>query len=64
MTTLGREEELAASRNPFALVTQAFLSTRATQDDGELRRSWKLRIRAPALRRRITPRRRSACSSG
>ncbi len=40
----GREEELLASRNPFALITHAFLSTRATRDDAELRRIFKLRI--------------------
>jgi hypothetical protein len=40
----GREEELAASRNPFALMTHAFLATRATQDDEQMRRHWKLQI--------------------
>lgn len=40
----GREAELEASRNPFALITQAFLATRATRDDAEHRRRWKLRI--------------------
>ena len=40
----GREDELAASRNPFALMTHAFLATRKTQDDAEMRRRWKLRI--------------------
>jgi hypothetical protein len=39
-----REEELAASRNPFALMTRAFLATRKTKDDAELRRRWKLQI--------------------
>lgn len=40
----GREEELLSSRNPFALITHAFLSTRATRTDAERRRIFKLRI--------------------
>jgi hypothetical protein len=40
----GREDELAASRNPFALITHAFLATRKTANDDEQRRHWKLRI--------------------
>jgi hypothetical protein len=40
----GREDELAASRNPFALMTLAFLATRKSKTDEELRRRWKLRI--------------------
>ena len=40
----GREDELAASRNPFALITHAFLATRKTTNDEEQRRQWKLGI--------------------
>ena len=40
----GREEELAASRNPFALMTLAFLATRKTRNDDQMRRQWKLQI--------------------
>lgn len=40
----GREEELAASRNPFALLTRAYLATRATKGAGDRRRGQKLDI--------------------
>lgn len=40
----GREEELLTSRNPFALVTHAYLATRATRSADEQRRIFKLRI--------------------
>ena len=40
----GREEELAASSNPFALITLAYLQTRKTVAEPALRRHWKMRI--------------------
>jgi hypothetical protein len=40
----GRDAELEANPNPFALITRAYLRTRSTSDDSRMRRQWKFQI--------------------